>query len=127
MGRTMTNVLLLGSGKIGAIIAELLVSSGDYSVTVADWDKNNLARLTPHKNVQTLVLDVTNEADLRSAMLGQYAALSACPFDITKYVAQVAADAGVHYFDSERSCKKCDFSANASVWLSTRLCYHCSA
>ena len=95
----MKNILLLGSGKIGAIIAELLASSGDYAVTVADWNKSNLGRLTPHKNLTTLVLDVTNEADLKGAMRGKYAALSACPFDITKYVAQVAVDTGVHYFD----------------------------
>jgi len=32
----MKNVLLLGSGKIGATITELLASCGDYHVTVAE-------------------------------------------------------------------------------------------
>ena len=95
----MKNVLLLGSGKIGAIISELLCSCGDYQVTVADINKKNLARLSPHKNLNTLPLDVSDRAALDKAMAGKFAALSACPFDITKYVAQAAATNAVHYFD----------------------------
>lgn len=95
----MKNVLLLGSGKIGAIITELLTSCGDYHVTVADLEQENLDRLVPHKNVSKLVLDVTEEEALKAAMKGKFAALSACPFHITKYVAQAAAETGVHYFD----------------------------
>ena len=95
----MNDILLLGSGKIGAIIAEFLTSCGDYNVTVADLDKDNLARLTPHKNLNTLVLDVTDKAALVSALNGKYAALSACPFNVTKHVARGAAEQGVHYFD----------------------------
>ncbi len=95
----MKNVLLLGSGKIGAIITELLTSSGDYHLTVADMNEKNLARLGTHKNLRTLRLDVTDKAALDAALEGKFAALSACPFDITKYVAQAAAAAGVHYFD----------------------------
>ncbi len=95
----MKNVLLLGSGKIGAIITELLTSCGDYHVTVADMSAENLARLGKHDNLTTLVLDVTDTAELNKALEGKFAALSACPFDITKYVAQASAAAGVHYFD----------------------------
>ncbi len=95
----MKNVLLLGSGKIGAIIAELLTSSGDYHLTVADMNEANLVRLGEHKNLSTLRLDVTDKAALDAALEAKFAALSACPFDITKYVAQAAAAAGVHYFD----------------------------
>lgn len=95
----MKNILLLGSGKIGAIITELLTSCGDYHVTVADMNEDNLKRLSPHKNLSTLLLDVTNEQALSNALDGKYAALSACPFNITKYVAIAAAASGVHYFD----------------------------
>lgn len=95
----MKNILLLGSGKIGAIIAELLTACGDYHVTVADMSADNLARLTTHKNLATLQLDVTDNTALKNALTGKFAALSACPFDITKYVARASAAAGVHYFD----------------------------
>ncbi len=95
----MKQILLLGSGKIGAIITELLGSCGDYQVTVADMNPDNLARLPSNDNVSTLQLDVTNEMSLQQAMQGKFAALSACPFHITKFVAMAAAKAGVHYFD----------------------------
>ena len=95
----MYEVLLLGAGKIGVIITELLASSGDYRVTVADMDQANLNRLPQYSNVKPLVLDVTNKADLMAALDGKFAALSACPFDITKYVAEAAAEAKVHYLD----------------------------
>lgn len=95
----MKKVLLLGSGKIGAIIAEMLSSSGDYHVTVADRDQAQLDRLSTGQNVETLVLDVTDDRSLTRAMEGKFAALSACPFDITKHVARSAAAMGVHYFD----------------------------
>jgi len=95
----MQNILLLGSGKIGAIITELLTSCGDYKLTVADLDEANLDRLTPHINLSTVVLDVTKEDDLQNALHDKFAVLSACPFDITKYVARAAAQSGVHYFD----------------------------
>lgn len=98
-GTIMNNILLLGSGKIGAIITQLLTSCDDYHVTVADMSHENLARLGEHKNLATLVLDVTDKVALDKALEGKFAALSACPFDITRYVAQASATAGVHYFD----------------------------
>ena len=95
----MKEVLLLGAGKIGMIITELLASSGDYRVTVADRDQENLGRLPNYNNIKTLALDVTRADELRAAMQGKFAALSACPFQITKFVAKAAAETGVHYLD----------------------------
>lgn len=95
----MKEVLLLGSGKIGAIITEMLTTCGDYHLTVADMDQANLDRLGTHQNLSTLQLDVTDADALEKAMQGKFAALSACPFDITKHVARAAARLGVHYFD----------------------------
>lgn len=114
-------VLLLGSGKIGAIICELLTSCGDYHVTVADMSTDNLASLGAHTNLSTVQLDVTNEADLLAAMDGKFAALSACPFHITKHVAIAAAKSGVHYFDltEDVACTKLvkSLAANATAAL----------
>lgn len=95
----MKEILLLGAGKIGIIITELLASSGDYRVTVADLDQANLDRLPQYSNVKPLILDVTKAQDLKSAMAGKFAALSACPFHITQHVAEAAAATGVHYLD----------------------------
>ena len=95
----MKKILLLGAGKIGAIITELLTSSGDYEVTVADIDPENLKRLPANDRLETLVLDVTDAKSLKQAMTGKFATLSACPFDITKFVAEAAVESGVHYLD----------------------------
>ncbi|MBT4520564.1 MAG: saccharopine dehydrogenase family protein, partial [Halieaceae bacterium] len=95
----MKEILLLGAGKIGVIITELLASSGDYKLTVVDMDQSNLDRLPQYPNVKPLVLDVTQAAELKTVMAGKFAALSACPFHITQYVAQAAVAAGVHYLD----------------------------
>ena len=49
----MTNVLLLGAGTIGRMIATLLSQSGDYRVHVADTDVAALDRLKAKLGVET--------------------------------------------------------------------------
>jgi len=95
----MKQVLLLGAGKIGAVITEFLTSCGDYHITVADTNINNLASLATDKNLSTVTLDVTDERSLEAVMQGKFAVLSACPFDVTQHVARAAVKANVHYFD----------------------------
>lgn len=95
----MKDILLVGGGKIGAMITELLAGSGDYRVTVADHDAAALGRVAARESVDTLQLDVTDGAALRAALAGKFAALSAVPFSVTRHVADGAAAAGVHYFD----------------------------
>ncbi len=95
----MRDILLLGAGKIGAIITEMLSTSGDYQVCVGDRDAAQLARMPSHESVETLQLDVTDSEALQAAMAGRFAVLSACPFHITRHVAEAARAAGIHYFD----------------------------
>jgi saccharopine dehydrogenase-like NADP-dependent oxidoreductase len=101
----MKDILLVGGGKIGAMITELLANSGrygggdDYRVTVADKLDRNLQKVVPDKRVSPLCLDVTDGKALRSALDGKFAVLSAVPYALTHHVAEAAAEAGVHYFD----------------------------
>jgi saccharopine dehydrogenase-like NADP-dependent oxidoreductase len=95
----MKNILLVGGGKIGAMITELLAGSGDYRVTVADHETAALAKVAARAGVDTLLLDVTDAAALGRALEGRFAVLSAVPFSVTRFVADGAAAAGVHYFD----------------------------
>lgn len=95
----MDNVLLVGGGKIGAMITELLATSGDYHVTVADHSPASLARVGRSDRVDALPLDVTDGAALGAALAGKFAVLSAVPYSVTRHVADGAAAAGVHYFD----------------------------
>ncbi|WP_397571140.1 saccharopine dehydrogenase NADP-binding domain-containing protein [Schlesneria sp. T3-172] len=95
----MTNVLLLGAGTIGRMIATLLVQSGDYTVRVADSDAEALRRLHQKYGVETLLLDASNEQELVAAMTGMKAVISALTFSLNPTVAGAALAAGVSYFD----------------------------
>ena len=94
----MTDVLLLGAGKIGAAIGELLTATGDYSVTVGDSEPAMLDLLDIAR-VRVEQVDATRPADLRQAMHGREVVVSALPFYLNPGVAEAARAAGCHYFD----------------------------
>jgi saccharopine dehydrogenase-like NADP-dependent oxidoreductase len=93
------NILLVGSGKIGAKITDLLANSGDYHVTVADYSAEALSKVAENDDVKSLQLDVTDEAALSDALDDKFAVLSAVPYSVTRHVAKGAAASGAHYFD----------------------------
>jgi saccharopine dehydrogenase-like NADP-dependent oxidoreductase len=97
------DILVIGAGKIGQVVADLLAGSGDYAVTLADHDAGALDALAATGatglRVDRQVLDVTDNAALARALSGRYAVLSAAPFHLTHRVAAAARAAGVHYLD----------------------------
>jgi saccharopine dehydrogenase-like NADP-dependent oxidoreductase len=95
----MKNILVAGAGHIGTMVAELLVASGDYRVTVIDQSAAALAAVAKRPNLDTLALSVTDGPDLLSAMRGRYAVVSAAPFSVTGAIAKAAHRAGIHYLD----------------------------
>jgi saccharopine dehydrogenase-like NADP-dependent oxidoreductase len=95
----MLDILLIGAGKIGETIADLLTACGDYRVTVCDRSTAQLAHVTRRRDLLPRVLDVTDPAELDAAMAGKFAVLSAAPFHLTTAIAEAAARAGIHYFD----------------------------
>jgi saccharopine dehydrogenase-like NADP-dependent oxidoreductase len=94
----MYEVLVLGAGKIGGAVVDMLAGSGDYAVAVADRDAAFLA-LVPPDRAHRLQIDVADEAALAAAMRGKAAVLSALPFFHNPLVARIAAAGGAHYFD----------------------------
>jgi saccharopine dehydrogenase-like NADP-dependent oxidoreductase len=102
----MHNILVIGGGKIGSVVADLLVATpeaGGYCVTVADRSAALLAQIDadPRKSprLSTLLLDVGDPGQLRAALAGRFAVLSAAPYHLTLQVARAAREAGVHYLD----------------------------
>lgn len=95
----MTNVLLLGAGTIGRMIATLLAKSGDYRVRVGDNDPAALERLKAKLDVETLVVNAAHESELAAAMSGQKAVISALTFSLNPIVACAALAEGLSYFD----------------------------
>jgi saccharopine dehydrogenase-like NADP-dependent oxidoreductase len=94
----MTRLLVLGAGKIGGAIVDMLGSTGDYELTVADRDPAFLAMVDPAKARQVKI-DLADEAALAQAARGQEIIVSALPFFLNPVVARVAREVGAHYFD----------------------------
>ena len=101
----MTDVLLLGAGKIGEVIASFLAASGDYAVTVTDTDEKRFKKFAGLKSITTEVLDITDAAKLKAAMKGKFAVVSAVPFFLNPQVAEAAAGAGIHFLDLTEDVK----------------------
>lgn len=95
----MKNILLIGGGKIGVMITELLAGSGDYRVTVADQSAAALGKVQEHPHVEALQLDVTDKKALMAALKGKFAVLSAVPFYVNRFIVEGAVEGKVHYFD----------------------------
>jgi saccharopine dehydrogenase-like NADP-dependent oxidoreductase len=97
----MKHVALIGAGKIGEAIANLLSHTGDYRLTVVDQSAERLAALRklalPH--VHTVAADVSDAGHLQRELRGVQVLLSACPYYLTTELAQLAKDLGAHYLD----------------------------
>jgi saccharopine dehydrogenase-like NADP-dependent oxidoreductase len=100
----MNKVLVLGAGKIGALISGLLAESGAYQVQLADVDETaaaGVARAHGLQNIQAVRLDATDGSALRAHMLSQpvLAVVSSLPYHCNAVVAGAARETGIHYFD----------------------------
>jgi saccharopine dehydrogenase-like NADP-dependent oxidoreductase len=93
-------VLLLGSGKIGRMIADFLHSSGDYSLCVADRDQDALMRLSlAVPGVSTLQVSADDFEGLQRAMGDTEVVISALAYYHNLTVARAALATGASYFD----------------------------
>jgi saccharopine dehydrogenase-like NADP-dependent oxidoreductase len=95
----MTELLLLGAGKIGRMIARLLHDSGDYAITVADADPEALKLIQQALPVRTEVVDASSEAGLTRVIRGKQFVISALSFRFNPLVAKVCLDCEANYFD----------------------------
>jgi saccharopine dehydrogenase-like NADP-dependent oxidoreductase len=94
----MNKIIVLGGGKIGAAIVELLGSSGDYDLVVGDKDEATLG-LLHRSDVALHTLDVEDGAALRNLMAEGDTVISALPYFLNIRVAEAARDCGLNYFD----------------------------
>jgi saccharopine dehydrogenase-like NADP-dependent oxidoreductase len=100
----MHKVLVLGAGKIGALISGLLGESGAYQVQLGDMDEAAaaaVARAHGLSNVHSLRLDATDASAMRAQLQAHPvdALVSSLPYHCNPLVAAAARGAGVHYFD----------------------------
>ena len=100
----MHRVLVLGAGKIGALIAGLLADSGAYEVALADVDgaaAKSVAKAHGHANLKAFQLDASAEASVAGHLKKHPvdAVMSSLPYYCNVGVARAARAAGAHYFD----------------------------
>lgn len=109
----MAKVLVLGGGKVGKSVAELLLAcgGGNYTVTLADRDAANLKIAAenigslkgagvPHAiDLKTRTLDASDKKEVRDALTGQDAVICMLPFNLVGGIAEMANELGVNYFD----------------------------
>ncbi len=103
----MRKILILGAGKIGAVIAKLLSRSSDYEVRIGDVSAEALARLaTSPCRLETLHIDVQDAAALRAAMRGCSVVVSALPYEMNAAIAQGGGRRRAKLFRSDRRCRR---------------------
>jgi len=95
----MQNIVIVGAGKIGSMIAELLAGSGEYAVAVVDRSQQQLDRLETAASITKIAADITQGDTLRKILDGQFAVLSAAPYHATRTIAEAAKAVGAHYLD----------------------------
>ena len=92
MKQRIQSVLVLGLGKVGHLVAELLQETG-FEVTGAD-----LETVTGH-SFCTISLDVADDQEL-TRVLGECDAVVSClPYTLNLAVARAAVESSTHYFD----------------------------
>lgn len=96
-----THLILLGAGKIGDAILNLLAHAGGFRITVADRDPVRLAQVEQMRlpDVCTRVIDAAHERELVELIDGHEVTLSASPYYLTPAIAAAARRARSHYFD----------------------------
>jgi saccharopine dehydrogenase-like NADP-dependent oxidoreductase len=100
----MHRVLILGAGKIGALISGLLAESGAYRVQLADVDgaaAEAVARAHGATHLAAVPLDASNAGALAQHLAAHPvdAVISSLPYHCNVAVAEAARQARVHYFD----------------------------
>ncbi len=100
----MYRVLVLGAGKIGALISGLLANSGAYRVDLADKQPGAAAGVAHAHHLPALTPHLLDAGDFNALTLHLQshpvdAIISGLPYYCNPGVARAARAAGAHYFD----------------------------
>jgi len=100
----MHKVLVLGAGKIGALISGLLAESGDYDVTLGDVDAvaaDAVVKAHGSRTLRAVALDAGDAKALEQhfTTFKPHAVISSLPYYCNPAVAKAARKGNAHYFD----------------------------
>ncbi len=97
----MHRLAIIGVGKIGSTVLDLLVQTGDYQVLLIDQSEHALAPFIGRDHVDQVSMAI-DDPQMLTATLSRYrcfAVVNCAPFSLTTIVAQAAKAAGAHYLD----------------------------
>ena len=122
-----TKLILLGAGKIGDAILNLLSHTGDYILTVADRDPQRLeyVKQAGFPNVTTILADISHAPTVTKLISGHDVTLSACPYFLTPVIAAAAKAAKSHYFDLTEDVESTRFVKSLALDSSTAFVPQC--
>ncbi|HEX2837466.1 MAG TPA: saccharopine dehydrogenase C-terminal domain-containing protein [Phycisphaerales bacterium] len=124
-----SSVLVLGTGKVGKTVAEMLLSfgKGNYRVTLGDASESSLAEASQNlSNLSAWVksntkgksafgvdfdsrrVDCSSSTDIAAALKGHDYVICMLPHQFVRGIAEAANKAGVHYFDVTEDVKTTD-------------------
>jgi saccharopine dehydrogenase-like NADP-dependent oxidoreductase len=100
----MHEILVLGAGHIGTLVATLLALTGDYRVHLADAKSKPLPESLQNQfkmPIECTVLDIDNDANIDEYVKRFYltAVISCLPYFCNPTVATIAKRHHLHYFD----------------------------
>jgi saccharopine dehydrogenase-like NADP-dependent oxidoreductase len=95
----MRKIAIIGAGKIGSTVLDLLIASGDYCALIMDQEPEALAPFAARANVEAAAMAIKDPEALAVCLLGCFAVINCAPYHLTTVVAQAAKIAGAHYLD----------------------------
>jgi saccharopine dehydrogenase-like NADP-dependent oxidoreductase len=95
----MRTVAVVGAGKIGSTVVDLLVGSAAYEVLVVDRAQDALAGFKGRGRISTAAVAIDDPEKLAARLAGCFAVVNCAPYHLTTVVAQAAKAAGAHYLD----------------------------
>jgi len=95
----MRKIAVVGAGKIGSTVVDLLTSLAGYEVVVIDQSAESLAALKAGPRVTTAAMAIDDPAALAKRIQGCFAVVNCAPYQLTVAVAHAAAAAKAHYLD----------------------------
>ena len=91
-------ILVIGAGRCGIAIAEMLSASGDYEVTLADSADEARSRAAT-SNLPFVFVDGTRQREVERMLPGFDAVVAAVPSSVCPFIAAAAVACGVAYLD----------------------------
>ncbi len=95
----LRKVAVVGAGKIGSTVVDLLAATGDYEVVALDQSAAALAPLNGRTRIRTVAMPIDDPAALALRLRGCFAVVNCAPYHLTTVVARAAKEAGAHYLD----------------------------